>query len=91
MATEEKETAHGRQRRSQAAAGDTHRIVGDPDRVVREGKNYRDSETDCIVCVLGNRVVVLNAKGQQVSQFKNSAANTRKRVEKGRWVPMEES
>jgi hypothetical protein len=39
------------------------------------------------VSVRGNRVVITDQHGNKVSQFKNSKANTRKRVKRGRWVP----
>lgn len=83
-------TQHGQRRRAQARAGDSHRAVGDPNRVVREGKRYLDTKTENIICVLGNKVVVLSPSGRLVTPFKNSAANTRRRVERGRWVPLGE-
>jgi|GEM_PF-7004913 len=39
------------------------------------------TETDCIVYVLGNRVVVLNRESKPVTQFKSSAANTAHRIQ----------
>jgi hypothetical protein len=39
------------------------------------------------VVAKGNKVIVLDKNGKQVSQFKNTKKNTRRRVKEGRWVP----
>jgi hypothetical protein len=83
------ETQHGAKRRRQAK-NDPHRAVGDPNRIVREGVHLVDVDTDYFVYVLGNRVVVTDESGARISQFKNSAANTRKRIQRGRWVHFKE-
>lgn len=83
-------TEHGRKRKAQAEAGDVQREVGDPNRVVREGKQFLDTGTGYHVFVLGNRVVITDRAGRRVTQFKNALANTRTRVENGRWKPLEE-
>jgi hypothetical protein len=81
-------TEHAAGRRAEARAGDTTRQVGDPNRVVREGRAYTDVKTGNDVYVNGNRVVVVDpATGKQITQFVNTAANTSSRVAAGRWVP----
>jgi hypothetical protein len=80
-------TKHGQERADEAAAGDKGRQVGDPNRVIREGKKYVDSETGNTVHVSGDRVVITNAEGNEVSQFTNSRANTQQRVLEGKWIP----
>ena len=78
---------HGKQRKEQADAGDSHRQVGDPNRVVREGRRYIDSETGHNVYVKGDRVVIRDSIGKPVTQFKNPRSNTLKRIENGKWIP----
>ncbi|MEM9558175.1 MAG: RHS repeat-associated core domain-containing protein, partial [Acidobacteriota bacterium] len=80
-------TEHGQRRRDQARSGDSSRQIGDPNRVAREGQEYTDSETGNTIVVRGDRVLVLNERGEEVTRFKNSRKNTRKRIENGRWVP----
>ena len=78
---------HFEQRRREARGGDASREVGDPNRVLREGRRFIDSETGHIVYVRGDRVVVLRPDGRPVTQFRNSRANTQKRIREGRWIP----
>ncbi|MCX8746493.1 RHS repeat-associated core domain-containing protein [Snodgrassella sp. B3800] len=80
-----KESDHGKLRREQAAT-DKHRQVGDRNRVIREGKKYKDSETGYTVHVSGDRVVITKSNGEIHTSFKNSRANTNMRVKKGKWV-----
>ncbi|OAI18170.1 MULTISPECIES: hypothetical protein [Methylomonas] len=61
--------------------------VGDPNRVVEEGREYTDNENGNIAYVKGDRVVVKDSDGNLVTQFKNSRSNTLKRIESGRWEP----
>jgi len=82
-----KKTEHGEQRANEAREGDAHRDVGDANRVVQQGQQYTDSDTGNNVSVRGNRVVITNENGEEVSQFKNTRANTQQRVTSGRWVP----
>jgi hypothetical protein len=85
----EGQTAHGKQRSQEAREGDTTRQVGDANRVVREGRLFQDVETGYDVYVNGDRVVIVDpATQQQITQFKNSRANTQKRIESGRWKPI---
>lgn len=85
----EGKTLHGKQRAQEAQEGDVTRQVGDVNRVVREGQLLRDTETGYDVYVKGNRVVIVDpATNQQITQFKNSRANTQKRIESGRWKPI---
>ncbi|HFB6879127.1 TPA: polymorphic toxin MafB class 1, partial [Neisseria gonorrhoeae] len=81
-----KPTNHAQQRKEEAK-NDSHRSVGDSNRVVREGKQYLDSDTGNHVYVKGDKVVILTPDGRQVTQFKNSKANTSKRVKNGKWTP----
>lgn len=80
-------TDHAKDRREEARQGDPNRNVGDPNRVKREGKSYRDTETGYTVYVKGNRVTIFDG-AKQVTQFKNSRRNTRNRVNSGRWEPI---
>jgi len=80
-------TDHGQQRANEAKQGDTHRQVGDANKIVSGGKSYTNIETGNTVHVNGNRVVITNAQGERVTQFKNSRANTQQRVKDGKWVP----
>ncbi len=82
-----KKTERGEQRAQQAREGDAHREVGDANRVKAEGRTYTDSETGNTVHVKGNRVVITDSEGNQVTQFKNTRANTAQRVQDGKWVP----
>jgi hypothetical protein len=82
-------TGHAQERRDEARAGDTSRQVGDPNRVAREGREFVDSETGHTVVVKGNRVVIKDEEGRQVTQFTNTRRNTQKRIREGRWVPKE--
>ncbi len=78
---------HAKDRREEARSGDSDREVGDPNRVVKEGREFVDSETGNTVHVKGDKVVVTDGKGKQVTQFKNSRKNTGKRVKSGKWIP----
>lgn len=80
-------TRHGEQRAREASQGDTRRSVGDPNRVVREGRRFKDTETGNIVYVKGDRVVITNSNGARVTQFRNSKQNTLDRIQSGKWVP----
>jgi RHS repeat-associated protein len=82
-------TEHGQERAEQARSGDTHREVGDVNRVIEEGRQFRDTETGNTVHVSGDRAVVTNSEGRVVSQFKNTRANTLQRIKKGRWEPIQ--
>ncbi|EOB95413.1 pretoxin HINT domain protein [Neisseria meningitidis NM607] len=84
--TKPKPTNHAQQRKEEAK-NDSHRSVGDSNRVVREGKQYLDADTGNHVYVKGEKVVILTPDGRQVTQFKNSKANTSKRVKNGKWTP----
>lgn len=84
------QTPHASLRRTQAAAGDVNRQVGDVNRVIRDGRLYRDTESGHFVRVNGDRVVITTPDGKQVTQFKNSRANTQKRVLNGKWDPIED-
>ncbi|MHC5673687.1 hypothetical protein [Nostoc sp.] len=58
-------------------------------RVVREGRLFQDAETGYYVYLKSDRVVIVDpATNQQITQFKNSRANTQKRIESGRWKPI---
>jgi hypothetical protein len=83
-------TRHGQQRADEARDGDTHRQVGDANRVIQEGRKFTDSETGNIVHVSGERVVITGGDGQIVTQFRNPRANTQLRIQSGRWVPRDE-
>jgi RHS repeat-associated protein len=78
-------TDHGQERADQAKY-DSSRSVGDSNRVVRDGQRFIDNDTGNTVHVNGNRVVVTNERGDVVTQFRNSRANTISRVESGRWT-----
>jgi hypothetical protein len=85
----EGKTPHGEQRSQEAQEGDVTRQVGDVNRVVREGRLLQDAETGYYVYVKGERVVIVDpTTSQQITQFKNSRANTQKRIESGRWKPI---
>ncbi|ATB39676.1 hypothetical protein CYFUS_005121 [Cystobacter fuscus] len=83
-------TRHGKQRANEARAGDTHRQVGDANRVIREGRKFVDSETGHTVHVSGDRVVITNKNGKIVTHFENSRSNTQSRIQSGKWVPKNE-
>jgi RHS repeat-associated protein len=80
-------TTHGEERAQQAKAGDTHRQVGDANRVTREGRRFIDSRTGDQVFVKGNRVVIVDSSGKTHGQFTNSRRNTQQRIQSGEWVP----
>ena len=80
-------TPHAQERRDQARAGDTHRQVGDPNRVVREGRSFTDNDTGNTVHVNGGRAVVTNAQGDQVTQFRVTSQNVQQRIRDERWTP----
>lgn len=80
-------TEHGEVRAAQARAGDPHRQVGDAGRVIREGRQFTDTQAGTTIHVSGNRVVVTAPDGRIVSQFTNTRANTQMRIRTGRWVP----
>jgi hypothetical protein len=78
---------HAQDRRDQARAGDARRDVGDPNRVAREGRAFRDTETGNIAYVKGDRVVIVNSEGQQITQFKATRESVQSRIRSGRWEP----
>ena len=80
-------TDHAATRRDEARSGDSRRDVGDPNRVVREGRAFRDTSTGYTVYVKGDRVVIVD-NGKQISQFKTSRQNTQDRIRRGRWSPI---
>ncbi len=81
-------TPHDEQRADEARAGDTSRQVGDPNRTVREGRTFIDTETGNRIHVRGNKVVVTDpVTGERITRFKNSRRNTENRIRSGRWVP----
>ncbi|MHC5822636.1 MAG: hypothetical protein ACYT04_44065 [Nostoc sp.] len=85
----EGKTPHAEQRSQEAQDGTVTRQVGDVNRVVREGRLFQDAETGYYVYVKSDRVVIVDpATNQQITQFKNSRANTQKRIESGRWKPI---
>jgi RHS repeat-associated protein len=83
-------TSHGEKRANQAKAGDDHRQVGDANRVIQEGRQFTDSRTGNRISISGDRVVVTNERGEIVTQFRTPRANTQKRIESGRWIPLNE-
>ncbi|MCI0538651.1 MAG: hypothetical protein L0Z50_25875 [Verrucomicrobiales bacterium] len=76
-------TPHGEKRASQADRG-----VGDANRVIRDGRKFRDTETGNTVHVKGNRVVITNSKGDIMTQFRNTRRNTQQRIKNGKWEPI---
>lgn len=82
-------TNESAQRRDEAKT-DSHRQVGDPNRAVRQGRKFRDSDTGNFVYVDGDRVVICTPDGRQITQFKNTRANTQQRIQSGKWVPVNE-
>lgn len=85
----EGKTPHSEQRAEEAQFWDSARQVGDANRVVREGRLLQDAETGYDVYVKGDRIVIVDpSTNQQITQFKNSRANTQTRIESGRWKPV---
>jgi RHS repeat-associated protein len=82
-------TSHGEKRAKQAQAGDPHRQVGDPNRTTQEGRVFSDSETGNTIYTRGNKVIVKNKEGKQVSQFKTTRRNIQKRIKSGKWKPID--
>lgn len=80
-------TDHGEERLEQSAY-DPDRQVGDANRVVREGKSYRDTEKGTIAFVKGDRVVVTNSDGEVVTVLTITRRNLRERIKSGRYVPI---
>jgi RHS repeat-associated protein len=82
------EVDHAIQRRLEARAGDTHREVGDPNRVVREGRTFIDADTGHTVYVNGGRVVITNGQGIVITRWADQTrANTQARMQSGKWIP----
>ncbi len=80
---------HAEERANEALQGNPHRQVGDFNRVVREGRQFKDTETGYNVYVKGDRVVIVDlAINKQITQFKNSKTNTQKRILSGKWIPL---
>jgi len=82
---------HGEQRAREARAGDSHRNVGDVNRIKREGKEYIDADTGHHVCVRGNDVYIEAEDGTPISRFHNPRRNTQNRTRRGERIPVEES
>jgi len=80
-------TPHAEDRKKQGQT-DPHRQVGDANRVVHAGRKFEDAETGNIVYVNGDRVVITDKKGKQITQFKNTRANTQARIRAGKWKPI---
>ncbi len=81
-------TDHAVQRREEARAGDSARDVGDPNRVVREGRALTDNVTGNTVYVSGNKMVVVDPTGQrQISQRKITRSDLQSRIRRDRWTP----
>ena len=81
-------TPHGEKRAKQARDGDTHRQVGDPNRVVREGRQFYDTESGHTIHTKGNNAIVTNNKGEEVTRFKTSRRNIQKNIKSGKWKPI---
>lgn len=79
-------TDHG-QKRQDEAQSNPDRNVGDPNRVINQGRKHTDPVTGNSIYVDGNRVVVVDPRGNRVTQFKNSRGNTEARVRSGKWIP----
>ncbi|MFC5475094.1 RHS repeat-associated core domain-containing protein [Paraherbaspirillum soli] len=79
-------TEHGQQRADEAKS-DSNRSVGDANKVIRDGRQLVDNDTGNTVHVSGDRVVITDERGDIVTQFKNSRANTNARIQSGRWTP----
>lgn len=75
-------TDHGTDR-----ANDNSRNVGNAQDVVDNGEQFQDSETGTTVYVDGNKVVIIGDRGV-VTQWKDqTASETSKNVESGKWIP----
>jgi hypothetical protein len=72
-----------------AAVGEVESVAV-ANRVIQEGRQFTDSETGNTVHVSGDRVVITDERGEIVTQFKNSRANTQSRIQSGKWVPPNE-
>ncbi len=79
-------TDHGK-KRQQEGRSDSHRDVGDPNKVEQRGRKFYDTDTGNTVHVDGDRVVIVDSKGRRVTQFKNPRRNTQDRIRRGKWVP----
>jgi hypothetical protein len=80
-------TRHGEERREQAAY-DPDRQIGDPNRVVIEGRSFRDTRDGTIVYVKGDRAVVVNSDGKEVTTLRLRRRAVQKRIEDGRFIPI---
>lgn len=80
-------TEHGDQRADEATT-DADRQVGDRNKVIENGRKYIDDNNGNTVHVDGDRVVITDPNGDFVTQFKNPRKNTNRRVEEGRWIPV---
>ncbi len=78
-------TKHGEQR-NQEKRTDHHRDVGDPHDVIKNGRKLKDSDTGNDIYVDGDRVVIVDQNGNIHTQFKNTKANTQKRIQSRKWV-----
>lgn len=74
--------------RADEASGDPNRQVGDANRVIREGKAYRDTETGATVHVGKGGRAVVQGRGGRVTQFKVTKKQVQSRVQSGRWEPI---
>ncbi len=80
---------HYTERRQQAAAGDVGRQVGDPNRVVREGREFVDTDTDARVFVNGSRVTVIGTRDEiGITTFNITRRNLQERIQSGKWRPV---
>jgi len=82
-------TNHGEKRYQEARGGDSNRNVGDRNKIRQEGKKFLDTVTGYTVYVKGDKVVIDFPDGSYHTSFHNSKANTLKRIESGKWVPMD--
>ena len=77
---------HGAERQAEGAT-DSHRSVGDANKVAQEGRQFTDTATGNTVHVKGNKVVITDGNGKKVTQFKNTKKNTQQRIKSGKWEP----
>ena len=75
----EGKTSHGEQRARETQEGDTNRQVGDVNRIVREGRHFRDTETGYDVYVRGDKVAIVDPLNSRITLPSFAASNTRRR------------
>lgn len=79
-------TKHGEQRHQEALNGDSTREVGDINRVIREGRRFKDVQSGNDVYVKGDRAVVVAPKsGKIVTQMKATRTTTQSKLQSGKW------